>query len=931
MRDAVNRLLRRVWSLLRLRRLDADLAEELEFHRAMKQRALEESGLAERDARFEAHRAMGNIGLARDRARDLWQPRWLQGFGVDFRLALRLLVASPVLSTVAIASLALGIGANTAIFSLVNSLLLRTLPVAEPERLVLLSTDASAGRRTTDAWNYGLWEEIRLRAPQMFDGAVAWSATGTQDRLNLSTAAGEVQPVDSAYVSGDFFTTLGVPALLGRAFTSADDVRGGGPDGPVAVISYGMWQRRFGGDANVIGAPLVIERIPFTIIGVTPPEFFGAEVGRTFDVALPLNANQLIRGKDSAIDGGSAWLYIMVRVKPGQSAEAATSLLRSVQPQIREALVPATLPPEAQDPAWRQLADQVFLKNPFTLVPASMGTSQLRRRYERPLLATLVIVGLVLLIACGNIANLLLARATARRHELSVRLALGATRWRLVRLLLVEALVLAGTGALAGLVFARWAGPMLVAQLSTSVTRVTLDLPLDWRVLVFTVAVTAATAVLFGTAPAFRARRVAPIDALKEQGRGALGDGRGGLSGSLVVAQVALSMVLIVAAGLLVGTFERLATLPLGFDADRVLTVNVDVTRAPIDPSGRIPFFHQLAAAVAAVPGVARSGASIAIPVGGNNLLDVIDLPGAPPPQLEPGPVPFWNSRMTMHNEITPGFLATYGTAVLAGRDIDERDVQGALPIALVNEAYAHKFLRGRDPIGETVMFAGGGTAPPRTIVGVVRDAVYVSVRDGVRPTVYLPLAQRESGGPLGVTANVNISVRPTAGSPASLAPGVTAALMAVDRNLAFTFRPLQDRIDASLTQERLVALVTGFFGTLALLLAGLGLYGVTSYAVTRRRAEIGIRMALGAEPTGVVRLVLVQVFVLVALGMIIGTAVSVWSSQFLASLLYGLQPRDAVTLVSAAVTLTVVGVVAGWLPAYRASRIDPTEVLRES
>ncbi|MET0166621.1 MAG: FtsX-like permease family protein, partial [Vicinamibacterales bacterium] len=284
---------------------------------------------------------------------------------------------------------------------------------------------------------------------------------------------------------------------------------------------------------------------------------------------------------------------------------------------------------------------------------------------------------------------------------------------------------------------------------------------------------------------------------------------------------------------------------------------------------------------------------------------------------------------------ITPGWLGTYGTAVLAGRDIDERDAQGALPIALVNDAYVHKFLPGRSPIGETIRFLED-TAPPRTIVGVVSDAVYVSVRDGVRPTVYIPLAQREAGGPTAVTANVQISVRSLAGSPApsrveGLAPRVAAALTAVDRNLTFTFRPLQDRVDASLTQERLVALVTGFFGTLALLLAGLGLYGVTSYAVTRRRAEIGIRMALGAEPTGVVRLVLVRVFVLVALGVIIGTAVSWWSSQFIASLLYDLQPRDAVTLVSAAVTLTVVGAIAGWLPAYRASRIDPAQVLRDS
>jgi predicted permease len=838
-----------------------------------------------------------------------------------------MLRAAPIVTGIAILSLALGIGANTAIFSLVNSLLLRTLPVPEPERLVIMTTDASAGRRNTDAWNYGLWEEIRRRAPQMFDGAVAWSEPGTQNRLSLSTAGGEPQPVDGRYVSGDFFTTFGVPALLGRTFTSADDVRGGGPDGPVAVISYGMWQRRFGGNASVIGTSIVIERIPFTIIGVTPPEFFGAEVGRTFDVALPLHANQLIRGKDSDIDRGSVWLYIMVRLKPGQSAAAATSLLRSVQPQIREALVPATLPPEAQDPALRQLADQMFLKNPFTLVPASMGTSQLRRRYERPLLATLVIVGLVLLIACGNIANLLLARAAARRHELSVRLALGATRWRLVRLLLVEALALSSIGALAGLVFARWAGPMLVAQLSTSVTRVTLDLSLDWRVLAFTIAVAAATAVLFGTAPAFTARRIAPIDALKEQGRGVLGDGRTGLSGSLVVAQVALSMVLIVAAGLLVTTFERLATLPLGFDTERVLIVTVDVSRAPIDPANRIPFFHQLVAAVAAVPGVAGAGGSMATPVGGSNLLGFIDLPGAPPAQPEPGPVPFWNSRMTMLNQITPGWLATYGTAVVAGRDIDERDVQGALPIALVNDAYVHKFLPGRNPIGETIRLLED-TAPPKTIVGVVSDAVYVSVRDGVRPTVYIPLAQREDAGP---TANVAISVRSSEGSPALLAPRVAAALTGVDRSLTFTFRPLQDRVDASLTQERLVALVTGFFGSLALLLAGLGLYGVTSYAVTRRRAEIGIRMALGAEPTSVVRLVLMRVFALVALGVIIGTVVSWWSSQYIANLLYDLQPRDVVTLVSAAVTLTVVGALAGWLPAYRASRIDPAQVLRDS
>src|SRR5262245_45828535 len=638
--------LSRLTNAFRQSSVDRALDEETAFHLECRINELVAGGLSPKEAEAEARRAFGNRLRLREESRDVKLLPWLIDCVQDVRVAVRVLRAAPIVTGVAILSLGLGIGANTAIFSLVNSVLFRTLPVAEPERLVMLSTDTASARRIAPAWSYALWDEVRGHSTQMFDGAVAWSGGSTEERLNLSTAGGEVQAVDGAYVSGDFFATLGVPALLGRTFTAADDVRGGGPDGPVAVISYGMWQGRFGGNANVIGTALVIERIPFTIIGVTPPEFFGAEVGRTFDVAVPINAEQLIRGKDSDIDRGGVWLSIMVRLKPGQSAEGATSLLRSVQPQIREAVMPAaTLPPEANDPAVRQLADQVFLKVPFTLVPASMGTSRLRQRYQQPLLVTLAIVGLVLLIACGNVANLLLARATARRQELSVRLALGATRWRLVRLLLVEALLLAGIGALAGLVFARWASPLLVAQLSTSVTRVMLDLSLDWRVLAFTIVVTGLTTVLFGTVPAFRATRVAPIDALKEQGRGALGDAGSRLASGLVVAQVALSMVLIVAAGLLVGTFERLATMPLGFDSDRVLTVNVDVTRASIAPSNRIPFYHQLVAAVAAVPGVAHAGGSMATPVGDRTDLGFLELPGAPPPEPEPGPVPFWNSR----------------------------------------------------------------------------------------------------------------------------------------------------------------------------------------------------------------------------------------------------------------------------------------------
>jgi predicted permease len=825
----------------------------------------------------------------------------------DLRVAVRALLATPIVTTVAVLSLALGIGANTAIFSLVNSMLLRTLPVAEPQRLVTISSDTaiSLGFKAGLGWNYAMWDQLRQRA-QTFGGALAWSAQG----FDLAQG-GETQPINGLVTSGEFFTTLGVPPLLGRTFTAADDVRGGGPDGPVAVISYGLWQRRFGGAENVIGTPLVIERVPFTIVGVTPPQFFGVEVGRAFDVAFPLGAEPLIRGKRAAIDApGNLILIIMLRLKPGQSIDAATATLRAMQPQILGS---------------DRLPDLV--KQPFTLVPAAAGTSGtepgvsgLRQRYEPGLLTIFVVVALVLLVACANIANLQLARATARRHELSVRLALGASCWRLARQLLVESLVLAGIGASVGLVFAAWSSRVLVAQLSTSDYAVSMDLSLDWRVLVFTATVTVATGVLFGTVPALRAGHIAPMEALTDSGRGTSGHSRGSLASSPVVAQVALSLVLVVAAGLFVRTFERLASVPLGFDSDRLLVVNVDTKRAHVDPAGRLAFYDRLVGAVAAVPGVSHAAGSMSTPASGGRM--TVEVSGAPT----------MSERRVLTNAITPGWFAAYGTTVRAGRDIDRRDTANGPPVAVVNEAFARRFFPGGNAIGETVV--------ARTIVGVVGDqliqggynpnGVARSRRDSAPPTIYMPLAQSAGSGPPDRT-NVSISVRSAAGSPAALERSVAMALTAVDRDLAFTFRPLADQVNASLAQERLVAMLSGFFGVLALLLAGLGLYGVTSYAVSRRRREIGIRLAIGAAPAGIVRLVLSRVALLVGTGIVAGAGVSLWASRFIAPLLYGLEPRDPVTLAGAAGMLAAVGMLTGWLPARRASRIDPAQVLRES
>jgi putative ABC transport system permease protein len=819
----------------------------------------------------------------------------------DFRLAVRALRTSPVVSFVAILSLALGIGANTAIFSLVNSLLLRPLPVKHPQQLVMLGEGSANGQQ---AWTYPIWDQIRQR-PQLFDGAFAWSGT----RFNLASG-GETEFVDGIWASGGMFETLGVPAMLGRTFTDADDRRGGGRDGAVAVISYAFWQRRFAGAANAVGRTLNVERVPFTVIGVTPPDFFGPDVGRTFDVVLPLGAEPLVKGRETWLDGRSTWwLSVIARLKPEQSADTATRTIRSLQPEIREATAPG----------W-----DGYLKDPFVLLPAASGESALRRRYERPLVIIMIIVALVLVIACANVANLLLARAGARRHELSVRLGLGASRWRLMRQLLIESVVLSAAGAALGVLIAQWGSRLLVAQLSTQTNRVFLDLSIDSRVLVFTMGVTVATALLFGTAPALRAADIEPIEAIKEHGRGATGDARAGLASGLVVAQVAVSLVLVVAAGLFLKTFTSLADLHLGFDQDRVLAVTVNAQRAAIDPINRLATYERVLRQVRALPGVADAALSVIAPVSGQGWNNNVDVSNAAP---LPG-----RQAVTFMNGITPGWFATFGTPLVAGRNFTDGDRKGAPPVAIVNHAFVQRFLNGASPIGRTVRSRGvpGLTNKdvPKEIVGVVADAVYRNLREPVPPTTYVPMAQMDESFGL---ASVYLMVRSTSGSPALLAKSIATAIAAVNPDLAVTFRPLADYVNASLTQERVVAMLSGFFGGLALLLAGLGLYGVTSYAVTRRRTEIGIRMALGAAPGGVIRLVLRRVALLVGAGVIVGAGVSVWAAQFVATLLYGMQPRDPATLVGAASVLVAVGTLAGWLPARRASRIDPADVLRDT
>ncbi len=818
----------------------------------------------------------------------------------DLRDAWRALRRTPLVTAVAVLSLALGIGANTAIFSILDALVLRALPVPHAGRLALLSVENRPASITNP-----IWEAVRARGDR-FDGAFAWS----RSRFNLATG-GEADLIDGIYASGAMFEVLGVPPQLGRLFSEADDRRGGGESGPVAVLSHDYWERQYGSARDVVGRAITLEGKSFTIVGVTPRGFFGPEVGRRFDVAVPLATEGVVRGAESALDQRSYWwLQVMVRLREGQSLAQATAALQAMQPQVREATIP---------PNWRPEHLDQYLREPYMLAAASTGTSSLRDEYQRPLFTIMGVVGLVLLIACGNIANLLLARATARRHELSVRQALGASRLRLARQLLSESALLSVIGAALGLLVAVWGSRALVSQLALYGAPAALALALDWRVFGFTAAVAVTTALLFGTAPALRAARARPMEAMREQGRGNSSDGRVGLGGSLVVAQVALSLVLVVGAGLFLRTFGTLTSLRLGFDRDRILVVRVDATRSAVDSTARVALYERLQRAAAALPGVSGAAVSVVTPVSGSTWNDAVEVDGMPSRPEE--------ERLTNVNFVTPGWFATYGTPLLAGRDLDARDGPGAPGAIVVNETFVRRHLGGGNPIGRVVRQPAFPNRPATTfeVVGLVRDAVYGSLRDTIPPTMYLALPQSTR-----VPSSVSLSVRVERGAPAALGPSLVDALGAVDPAVSLRLVPLEQQVTGSLAQERLVALLSAFFGALALLLAGVGLYGVTAYAVTRRRAELGIRMALGSEPAAILRLVMGRVAALVAAGVVAGGVATWWLSRFVEGLLFGTGARDPLAFGVGASVLVLVGLSAGWVPALRAARIDPATVLRE-
>jgi predicted permease len=822
----------------------------------------------------------------------------------DVRYGLRALRKSPAFTAVTVASLALGIGANTAIFQLLAAIHLRTLPVFEPGELAVVHVDKNHwGKGDFSGWHPDLtnplWEQLRAQQ-RGFARIAAWG----DQTFNLAPS-GEARWARGFFVSGAFFDVLGVQPFLGRMLHDADDRRGCATAS--AVVSHGFWQRELGGDPGVVGRRLTLDGHAVEVVGVTPPSFFGPEIGRTFDVAVPLCYEAVIAGEDSRLDVRySFWLSAIGRLAPGWTVEKAGAQLSAIGPALLGATIPADYTP-----------DDVthYLAYRMGAAPAATGVSPLRQRYTTPLYFLAAIAGLVLLIACANLANLLLARGAARERELAVRLAVGASRARLVRQLLTESLLLAVLGAAAALMLGRWLGELLLALLSTRDRTLVLGLDPDLRVLGFTAGLAALTCVLFGLVPALRASRADVGLVLKAHG-GAAGHERLGLRRILVVTQVALSFVLLVGALLFTRSFRNLVQEPTGFREDGIVVMSVDFAALGLEPAQRLPFDGRVLEAVRATPGVTAAASATIVPVRGNGWNDPVWMDG----------VAGADHVIADCNRVSAGWFQTVGTPLLAGRDFGAADSRAAPPVAIVNRAFAGRLTAGASPVGRRLRIAAGPDVPEQSyeIVGLVGDTKYRNLHDELGPIVYLAASQDPKPA-----LDLALLVRSPL-PPAELTGGLKRALADVAPAATVDFEVWADRIAESAIRDRLMALLSSFFGFLAALLAGIGLYGVVATSVARRTHEIGIRIALGADRTRIAGMILGEAVRLLGGGLVVGVGLALAVTRTARALLYGLAPEDPVTLALAVAVMAALTCVASWVPARRAARVDPMMALRE-
>ena len=881
------------WSALTHRtRFEEEMRAEMEFHLQSRIDDLIAGGLAPAEARRQARMEFGTSDAIKDDCRESRGLRLIDTTVQDVRFAWRMMRKTPGFTAAAIISLALGIGANTAIFTLVEAVMLRTMPIAEPDRLFYLAHGSADNPGLSS--NYGLFEQFAALTG-VFDGVTAYNTNG----FKVTTPDG-IESIDGLWVSGNFHAVAGVPMALGRGFAAERDRDVGGS--MIAVISDHYWARRFNRAPDVLGQTLVLNRHTVTIVGVTAPEFTGLQPGTRPDITLPLSV-RAIEEKDF-LDQRDTWtsMAILGRLKPGVSEAQATAAADVALQQYMA----------RDENRW------IMERNPEAfaaarLLPASKGSRSLRQRYATPLTVLMALVGLILLIAATNVANLLLVRGEARSKEVAIRLCVGGGRLRLIRQFLTESMLLAVFGALLGFVLAQWGTQAIMAFFESLEQPIFLDVSPNLRVLAFTTAIALTTAVLFGLTPALKSTRVELSPALKDGGHSGSTTRRWNVGFALVVTQLALGVVVIAVAGLLARSLYNLKTLNAGFDGDHVLVFTLDSYGTTLDDERRAVLYADLLERLRTLPGATRVAASRSVPIHTSGNARLLDLPGRADQTLD---------RSAFTNIITPGYFETFGIRLLRGRDLTEYDTSTSPRVAVISSAMARLYFGDRDPLGQT--FGYQSEKDQRiTVIGIVEDTHQMNLREKAPAIVYTPMAQEKA------QFWMNFALR-TAQDPAALSSAAVAAARAASKDVVIRYvRTMEQQVNASLVRERLLASFSGGFAALALILAAVGLYGVMSYNVTRRSREIGIRMALGARRGNVLVQVLRQTVVVSVIGIAIGVMAVLLTTKYMTTLLFGLSERDPATLLAVSVVLLITASVAGFFPARRAATIDPVRAIK--
>jgi len=833
----------------------------------------------------------------------------------DLRYAARQFVRNPVFTLVAALSLALGIGANTAIFSVMNAALLKELPVRNPQELVILTnpdaSGVSSGLSTGERALMTYQEFVQLRDHNTTMAGMFASQSEAQ-KWQLRIAGGSSEDANGRLVSEEYFTVLGVEPAIGRFFNTQD--AGGPGQDPYIVLSYNYWQKRFAGKTSVIGTPIRIFGASLTVLGVAPAGFHGESIGERPDFWAPMLMEPLLMpGRDWLHEDLTKsmekvmWLHVFGRMKPQVKLAQVQAEADVLFKALIENGYPTSLPPETR----KQAMDQTL-----KIREAGTGAFSGRDELTQQLKILLAISAAVLLIACINVANLLLARATARSREVGVRLSIGATRARLVRQFLTESLLLSLLGAIAGLVLAWGSARVLMVVLSGGRTDMQLSTPLDLRVLAFTLGVTFITGILFGLFPAMRGTSVNPNDSLRESNRVTSSGGKLNLAKCLVIAQVALSLVLVIGAGLFLRTLWNLQQVPLGYAREKLLLVSVDGVSAGYKEAQLGALWQTLTERLEAIPGIEGATYSINGLFSGSESADQVEVEGFTPQKND--------EKFSRFDMVGPSYFSTVGIPLLLGREVGRQDTAASPKVCVINEAFSKKFFAGRNPIGRHITETFGDRRTTYEVVGVARNARDHRLKGEVPPRFYIPGTQGMDGPP----PFANMEIR-TAADPAQLMAVIRKTILDVNQDLPMESNPFVDLLDRTTAQPRMIARLCAMFGGLALLLAATGLYGVLSYGVARRTNEIGIRMALGAGRLRVTGMILRETGVMLIIGVAAGVGAAIALTRLVASRLYGLTTWDPATILFSMLVLTLVGLIAGYIPAFRAARVNPVTALR--